>query len=125
MQNDPQYEAVRQRVLRRLLLRASFIFNLIFTTLITILLLGEWNRDPESHIGVAFFLLIWGSLLILHGTLAFGWFGGLIDRAARRELEREDQPEKPKRHQLELTEDGELLDVVEEDLEPAKRKNVV
>ncbi len=85
MQNDPEYEAIRRRVQHRLFLRATFIFNLIFSFLITLLLLPEWNRDEQSRIGVSFFFLIWGALLIAHGAAAFGWFRGLIDRAAQRE----------------------------------------
>lgn len=125
MQNDPEYEAIRRRVQRRLFLRATFIFNLIFSFLITLLLLPEWNRDEQSRIGVSFFFLIWGALLIAHGATAFGWFRGLIDRAAQRELERESLSEKPKRHQLDLDEDGELLEIVEIDSETEKHKNAV
>lgn len=125
MQNDPEYESVRRRVQRRLFLRATFIFNLIFTFLITLLLLPEWNRDEQSRIGVSFFFLIWGAVLIAHGTITFGWFSGLIDRAAQRELEREGLSEKPKRHELDLDEDGELLEIVEIDSEAEKHKNAV
>ncbi len=125
MQNDPEYEAIRRRVQHRLFLRATFIFNLIFSFLITLLLLPEWNRDEQSRIGVSFFFLIWGALLIAHGAAAFGWFRGLIDRAAQRELERESLSEKPKRHQLDLDEDGELLEIVEIDSETEKHKNAV
>jgi hypothetical protein len=107
---DKQYEAIRKRVALRLVLQGAFFLNLIFFALVLLLLL----RSGAGIMGTAFFVLIWGAGLLLHAALAFNLLGRLIDRETRRELERAGLAEKPKRHRLELGEDGELVDIVDE-----------
>jgi len=87
---DEEYTSARKKVVRRLLLRAH-----------------------ASMMGMAFFALIWGAGLLFHASLAFNIFGGLIDRATRQELERGGM--KPKRHRLEVGEDGEVMEIVEDE----------
>jgi hypothetical protein len=112
--DNRDYEVARRRVVVRFVLRLTFLFNLLFFLLIMLQLGSDIGKNPENILGTAFFVLIWGALLLTHGSLAFNLFGGLIDRAARRELEQQQFTEKPKRHRLELGEDGELNEVIAE-----------
>lgn len=118
-----QYQAARRRVVRRFALRLTFVVNLIFFLLVTIQLAFDVLRSPENAIGMAYFLLIWGTFLILHGIVAFNLLGRFIDRATQRELELDHPVEKPKRQRLELDDEGVLIEIVEADqpLEKAKR----
>jgi hypothetical protein len=113
--DDHEFKAARRRVMRRYMLRLTFIFNLLFFILILLLIASDPHELPENKLlGGAVFALIWSALLLLHGSLAFNLFGGLIDRAARRELEQHQPEEKPKRYRLELGEDGELNEVMDD-----------
>ncbi|MCB9450284.1 MAG: hypothetical protein H6672_02530 [Anaerolineaceae bacterium] len=111
--DDKHYQTARNRVIQRLGIRFTFIFNLIFFLLIFTLILRD-RPTGDDVFGVAIFVLIWGSVLLLHGGIAFSLFDRLLDQATLRELDRIDRIEKPKRHALELGEDGELVDVVED-----------
>ena len=108
---DDEYRAARKKVVRRLVLRLTFLVNLAFFSLVLLLLL----RAHASMMGTAFFALIWGAGLLFHASLAFNLFGGLIDRATRQELERGGFKEKPKRHRLEVGEDGEVMEIIEDE----------
>lgn len=109
--DDEHYRAARNKVVQWLGIRFSFVFNLIFFLLIFTLILRD-RPTGEDVFGVAIFVLIWGSILLIHGGIAFSLFDRLLDRATQRELERARLAEKPKRHALELGEDGELVDVM-------------
>lgn len=111
--DDEHYRAARNKVVQRLGIRFSFVFNLVFFLLIFTLILRD-RPTGDDVFGVAIFVLIWGSILLIHGGIAFSLFDRLLDRATRRELERASVHEKPKRNALELGEDGELLDMVED-----------
>jgi hypothetical protein len=107
---DEHYEAIRQQVVRRFVLRATFFVDLAFFLLILLLMLQDAAKSPDSLMGIAFFVLIWGTGLLFHAALAFNIFGRWIDRATRRQLERDSLPEKPKRQRMELSDDGELIE---------------
>ncbi len=118
--DDPRYQAARRRVLLRLIWRLSFVLDVIFFLLLMWVLWLSVSRTPggEDDIGALFATFIFGSVLLVHGALAFNVFNRIVDRAARRELETS-PPEKPKR--LELSDDGEVLEVVEDDLYSEER----
>jgi hypothetical protein len=107
---DDHYEAIRQQVVRRFVLRATLPFNLAFFLLAMLLLLQHAAETSDGVLGTALFALIWGTVLLLHIGLAFNIFGRWIDRATRRQLERDGLPEKPKRQRMELSDDGELIE---------------
>ncbi len=113
--DDHEFKAARRRVIRRYVLRFSFVFNLVFFLLMLALIITEPTESPQNKVGgAAAFAMIWGTFLLMHGIAAFNLFGGLIDRAARREMEQYQVEEKPKRSRMEIGEDGELTDVIDE-----------
>ncbi|MBZ0277298.1 MAG: hypothetical protein K8I60_14215 [Anaerolineae bacterium] len=123
--DDEQYRAARNKVIGRLGLRATFVLNLLFFLTIFLLILRDAPVGDDAVVA-AMFSVIWFGILLIHGGIVFNLFGGLIDRAARRELEQATRlAEKPKRHALELGEDGELVEIVEDwgDSEQMKRGN--
>lgn len=122
--DDEQYRAARNKVIGRLGLRATFVLNLLFFLTIILLILRDAPVGDDAVVA-AMFSVVWFGILLIHGGIVFNLFGGLIDRAAQRELERGRLAEKPKRHALELGEDGELVEIVEDwgDSEQAKRRN--
>lgn len=119
--DDTRYQAARRRVMLRLIWRLSFVLDVIFFLLLMWVLWLSVSRTPggEDDIGALFATFIFGSVLLVHGALAFNVFNRLVDRATRRELEASQPPEKPKR--LELSDDGEVLEVVEDDLYTEER----
>jgi hypothetical protein len=115
--NDERYEVARKRVIQKLILRATFVFNVIFFGLVTLLLSRQGINTESDRLGVVFFVLIFGSALAVHGALAFNLFGlisPLINRLTQRELEQIRLAEKPKRREFELGEDGEMIEIDEE-----------
>jgi hypothetical protein len=111
--DDEHYRAARYRVIQRLGLRATFVLNLLFFITIFSLIIRDSPVGDDAVVAVLF-SIIWVGILLVHGGIVFNLFGGLIDRAAQRELERDRLTEKPKRHALELGEDGELVEIVED-----------
>lgn len=118
--DDERYKAARRRVVERLVLRLTFFFNLIFFLLLMALLWLHVPRSPDALMGSLFVFVLWGFGLLFHGALAFNLFGRFIDRQTRRELERAEAFEKPKRKRLELNEDGELVEVSDETSDEAR-----
>ena len=114
MQNE-HYDLILRRVVKRLLLRATFVFNLLFFLLVTTLLFRDVVQYAQDITGPAFFVLIWGSFLILHAALAFNLLGRLVDGRVQKELEREHLKEKPKRQRIRLGDDGELIEAAEDE----------
>lgn len=114
MQNEHN-DAIRRRVVRRFLLRAAFVPNMLFFLLVCTVLFRDVVQTGQDIVGAAFFVLIWGSGLILHAVLAFNLFGRFIDKSVQKELEREGLKEKPKRQRVELGADGELVEVPEDE----------
>ncbi|MBE0689944.1 MAG: hypothetical protein IH587_07460 [Anaerolineae bacterium] len=112
---DQDYHRVRQRVARKLALKASFYFNLAFFLMVIVAILTDSTPDSDRVVGAAVFAVLWGAILLAHGNVAFNWFGGVIDRATRKEIERNLAAEKPKRHELALSDDGELIEISEVD----------
>lgn len=108
--NDEQYRAARYKVIQRFGLRATFVLNLLFFITIFSLILRDSPLGDDAIVAAGF-SVIWVCILLIHGGIVFNLFGGLIDRAAQRELE---LAEKPKRHTLALGEDGELVEIVED-----------
>jgi hypothetical protein len=112
--HDEQYESVRKQVMVRLTLQGTFVINLIFGLLIVAALAQDISSGSGDAIGAAFFIFLWLTGLIIHGLLAFNLFNKIVDRTTHHALERADLADKPKRHRLELGEDGELVEVVDE-----------
>ncbi|MBI5670996.1 MAG: hypothetical protein HZC41_23630 [Chloroflexi bacterium] len=117
--DDERYQAARRRVIGRLFWRLTFFLDLIFFLLLMYVLWLSVGRTPESedNLGALFATFIFGSGLLVHGALAFNVFGRLIDRATRRELERDQPEEKPKRKRLQLADDGEVVALVDDESE--------
>jgi len=120
---DQEYQRVRRRVARKFWLQASFYFDLAFFVLVMLAILTDTKSSGDNLIGAAIFTVIWGAILLGHSNLAFNWFGGMIDQATRKELERTQVEEKPKRHQLALSDDGELVDLGDVDETDDKPKH--
>jgi hypothetical protein len=121
MNDELEYRIARRKVIRRLILRVSFVINLIFFALLIPLLIQEIPKASENLIGVIIFVLIYGTFLLFHGGAAFNLFGRFIDRATSQELERQSRYEKPKRSTLAVGEDGELVEVEDEEWEGDER----
>lgn len=117
--NDEQYSAARRRVVNRLFWRLSFFLDLIFFLLLMLVLWLSVGRTPdtEDDLGALFATFIFGSGLVIHGLLAFNVLGSFIEHATRRELERSQPDEKPKRKRLELHNDGELVELTDDGTE--------
>ncbi|HVO43843.1 MAG TPA: hypothetical protein VMT34_14535 [Aggregatilineales bacterium] len=113
MIDEEHYRMIRRRVVRRLFLRITFVLNAVFFAMIMTLLIGN-VRTTEGFLGMAIVALGWGAFLLGHGSLAFNFFGRLIDRAVRREADRDQPLEKPKRQALEFGDDGELVESVQD-----------
>ncbi len=118
--DDAAYRAARRRVIRHLILQITFVANVLFYLLTTILILitpskyGVTDVPGSTVAGALVWSVIWGTILFIHAMFAFDLFRGRIDRAVQRELQREALKEKPKRQVVGLGEDGELIDVEEE-----------
>jgi len=103
------YRAARRRVMRRFFLQISFVANMLFFILVTLEIIRQ--SDPDLLLELLIWVVIWGTILVGHAMLAFNLLGKRIHRATMHELERETPQEKPKRHYVEISDDGELLDV--------------
>jgi hypothetical protein len=109
--DDEQFGAIRRKVVGRLVLQASFVFNMLLFLLCFALLLGQdMLSSTEKAIGLAVFVLTWGTAVLVHGAVAFGLLGRLFDWVAHREVEHQNRVEKPKHRRLELGDDGELIE---------------
>jgi hypothetical protein len=109
--DEEHFRATRHKVAQRLVLRATFAFNALLFLLCFALLLGQdMLNSLEKAIGLAVFVLTWGSAVLIHGAVAFGLLGKLFDWAARREVDRQNRDEKPKHRRIELGDDGELIE---------------
>jgi fatty acid desaturase len=127
MTNEPNYDEIRRRIKRRYDNRAEFLSHLVAFVIVNGL--GWW-----------FIALPMGGIVFTLAALVSGlWFLGVVihfiqfltkelqERAIEREIERErawrssyaSEPDmKRKRERLTLTEDGELLEVIEDDEAP-------
>jgi len=105
--DDPAYQEARRRVLQRLIMRIAFGANAVFFTAVLIEILTS-SRDRVM--GGIIWSAFWGTILVVHAIVAFNLFRQRIDRAVLREMELQRLSEKPKRQQLSLGEDGELVD---------------
>lgn len=119
--DDTRYQAARRRVMVRLMWRLTFVLDLIFFLLLMSVLWLSVGRTPdvEDNLGALFATFIFASILLAHGALAFNLFNRVVDRATRRELEASQPAEKPKR--LELTDDGEVLEVMDDETDLRER----
>ena len=130
MSNEPNYDEIRRRVKRRYDNHAEFLSHLV--AFVVTMVAVWWLWQPQGVLGTVAQL---GSA---------GWFMGIVihfiqyltkimqERAIEREIERERawrsgyvaEPDmKRKRDRLTLTEDGELMEVIEDDdAQPAARR---
>ncbi|MCA9902698.1 MAG: hypothetical protein KC547_02480 [Anaerolineae bacterium] len=120
MMEDQEYQNVRSRVARQLALKASFFFNVAFFLMVMFAILSDSKSADNNLLGAAVFAVFWGGIVLAHGNAAFNWFGGMIDRATRKEIERQWEDEKPKRQRLAISDDGELVDLEDVDHPEAK-----
>lgn len=112
--DDERYKATRRRVVGLLVIRLVFFGYLIFFLFVMALLWFSDNMTSDRALGAAFGSFMLALPVFVLGLLAFNPLKGLIDRQTRRELERAEVYEKPKRKRLELTEDGELVELADE-----------
>ncbi len=117
-----EYQSVRRRVARQFALKASFFFNVAFFLMVMFAILTDSKNADNNILGAAIFAVFWGGVLLAHGNAAFNWFGGMIDRATHKEMERQWEEEKPKRQRLAISDDGELVDLEETELLDDKPK---
>lgn len=122
MSSEPNYDEIRKRIKRRYDNRAEFLSHLVGFLVTMIIVWSIWI--PQGT---------WQTLAEIGSA---GWFMGLVihfiqyltkemqERAIEREIERErawrsgfaSEPDmKRKRDRLTLTEDGEVLEVIEDD----------
>ncbi len=111
--DDSTYRTARRRVVRRLIMQITFAADLLFFILITLDILLSPKHDV---VGALTWALIWGVVLAIHAMFTFDLFSRRIHQATLRELDRERMQEKPKRQQLELGDDGELVDLQDDAL---------
>lgn len=113
----PSYDDIRQQVERRYRRRSFLLYHFGFAAVcLTVVWLTTTRMGSP---GVAMLLtLLWAGLFILHGVKV------LMDEAKDRAIESTWRryhgdfayaDEKPKRDTLHLTDDGELLDIVEDE----------
>lgn len=101
-------------MITRFVLRATFIFNLVFFLFICAILIRDVVLPGGDTAGIAFFLLFWGGGLIVHGAVAFNLFERFIDQAVQKEIERQELKQKPKRQRL--GDDGELVETDDDEV---------
>lgn len=149
MLNDFDYDEINRRVDERMsrernrgligLFAANLIIFLVFMTLVWLVLpnVGSWQGVISTQLMLSLILLSVGWLtgLIMHAVTAL-MAAGVMNKATRERLTAEEiqreikrvgldvlaQREKPKRHdRLTLTEDGELLEVADEETARERR----
>ncbi len=112
MQND-HYNSVRHDIVKRLVLQATFVINLLLFLLVLIVLTRDAVLPGRDATGLMFFLLTAGIGLMIHATFAFDLFERFIDWAVQKVLARESVKEKRKPKYIALGDDGELVETEE------------
>lgn len=128
---EPDYEEIRTRITRRYNNRTEFLSHLVAYVVINGLLWGLLSPGGFFFTLSAIFSGLWGTGLAIHG-LQFVMKEAqenAIEKEINRERawrrNREEIPErevKRKRERLTLNHDGELMDIVEEDVPVSKRR---
>lgn len=127
---DPDYEEIRSRVTRRYNNRAEFLSHLVAYFAINGLIWGVFGPNGFFFTVAAMFSGLWGTGLVIHGVQYV--MKEAQENAIEKEIERErewrrnytmpvDDSIKQKRDRLTLNHDGELMDIVEEDV-PVRRR---
>ncbi|NWG16882.1 MAG: 2TM domain-containing protein [Chloroflexi bacterium] len=119
-EGKPDFDSIRQRVERRFHRRYELAAHIV---MYLVIVGGLWAlRLP----GMALALIAgaWGLVVLIHGLQIL--FAEMSDSAIEREIERERsrfyEADKPKRSQhLRLSDEGELLDVIEEEWEAEEK----
>jgi len=122
--SQENYSRIRQSIQRDFNKRKEFLIHLAVFIPINLLFWLVW-RTVGSAEGFPWPVLLtfgWGIGLIAHGVETWFQTGSRVtsrEAAIQREIERERElrGEKPKRSRLMIAEDGELVEVVEDDLE--------
>ena len=89
-------------------MKITFVGDLLFVILVTGLILT--SGKPDSAAGVLVWLVMGGTVLAVHALFTFNIFRRYIDQMAQREMARDEPYEKPKRHAMEISDDGELVE---------------
>jgi hypothetical protein len=118
-EGEPDYDSIRQRVERRFHRRYEMVAHIV---MYLVIIAGLWIlRLPQTAL-----ILIagaWGLAVLLHGLQFL--FAEMSDHAIEREIERERsrfyEADKPKRSHLRLSDEGELLDVIEDEWEAEEK----
>jgi hypothetical protein len=107
--DDPSYSAAQRRVLRRLILKITFVADLLFVAVVmgAILL----NGKPDAIIGGLIWTVMGGTMLTIHALFTFDIFKRYVARAAERELAHDTRYEKPKRQSMSISDEGELVEL--------------
>ncbi|MCA0456810.1 MAG: 2TM domain-containing protein [Chloroflexi bacterium] len=127
---DPEYEEIRERISRRYNNRAEFLSHLVAYAAINGFIWGVLGPSGIYFTLAAILSGLWGTGLVIHGVQFV--LKEAQERAIEREIERErawrrnmdqvpDGEIKRKRDRLTLNDDGELLEIIEDDV-PVRRR---
>ncbi len=128
---EPDYDEIRKRITSRYNNRAEFISHLVAFVAVNGIVWFVLNLSGIFVTIANIILVLWGMGLVIH-AVQFGTKEAQ-ERAIEKAIERErswqrnhdELPEreiKRKRDRLTLNHDGELMDIVEEDLPVSKRR---
>jgi hypothetical protein len=120
MNSEPNYDEIRQRIKRKYDNRTEFFGNLVSFVGANIVLWGVLQPQWGWATLAAFIMGCWFIGVLVHAVVF--WGKEAQERAIEREIERErawhsatDADVKHKRQRLQLTNDGEVLAVVNDD----------
>ncbi|MFN8373594.1 MAG: 2TM domain-containing protein [Anaerolineae bacterium] len=129
MSSDPEYDEIRRRIKRKYDNRTEFIAHLMSYVGASIVLWGVLQPQYGWATLSALIMGCWFIGLLVHAVVFWGKEAQeqAIEHAIERERELRyqrgtDSDIKPKRDRLRLTTDGELLEVVDEDEQAAKKR---
>ncbi len=127
---DPDYEEIRSRITRRYNNRTEFFSHLVAFTIINGIVWGILRPSDLFFTIAAIVMGLWGTGFVIHAVQFL--MKEAQEKAIEKEIERErewrrsydtlpDAEIKHKRDRLTLNHDGELMDIVEEEV-PVRRR---
>ncbi|MBZ0288013.1 MAG: DUF1145 domain-containing protein [Anaerolineae bacterium] len=110
---DDEYESIRRRIGARYKRRGEFALHVVFYLFMSLIF---WFLVPMPKMAALWLSAAWGLVVLMH--LVKLLFDEAQERAVDREIDRirsrDAESEKPKHQHMEVAEDGELVEIIDD-----------